>query len=142
MKKTVLAVVWLLQNRIGPILPFKPMRGFRDPHRVSGHLRIELGGDRYTRRAGDRGRPQPPRDTADVHEIRHHVVARPARQRPVKVAGAVEILADLDRGLQFGRKLDIAVEIVVHDRLFDPGQTEVVDGVAAQQGFAEIEALG
>ena len=31
MKQPVLDIVRLQQNRIGPILPLKPVRGFRDP---------------------------------------------------------------------------------------------------------------
>ena len=45
-------------------------------------------------------------------------------KRLVEVAGTVEILADLDRRLELGGKLRVAVEIVVDDRLLDPGQPE------------------
>ena len=47
------------------------------------------------------------------------------------LARAVEVLPDLQRGLQFGCEPHIAVEIVVDDRLLDPGQPVVVDHVAA-----------
>src|SRR6185295_167581 len=39
------------------------------------------------------------------------------------------------------RKPGVAVEVVVDDRLLDPGKTEVVDGMSALQSFGEIEPL-
>src|SRR5580704_5811447 len=38
--------IGLLQDRIRPILPLKPMRRFGDPHDVGGHLGIKMGGNR------------------------------------------------------------------------------------------------
>ena len=72
--------------------------------------------------AGDRRGPQPAGDAADAHEVRHHEVAGLDLQRRVQLARAVEVLADLDRRLQLGGEPRIAVEIVVDDRLLDPGQ--------------------
>src|ERR1700751_2193523 len=37
----VLELVWSLENRIRPILPFEPMRSLGDAHHVSSDLRIE-----------------------------------------------------------------------------------------------------
>ena len=62
-------------------------------------------------------------------------------QRLVQLARAVEVLADLDRRLQLGGELGIAVEIVVDDRLLDPGEAKIVDRVAALQGLGEVQAL-
>ena len=42
---------------------------------------------------------QPAGYAADAHEIRHDEIARLALQRPVQLAGAIEVLADLDRRL-------------------------------------------
>ena len=49
--------------------------------------------------------------------------------------------ADLDRRFQLCGELGIAVEIVVDDRLFDPVEAKIVDGVAALQRFAQMQTL-
>jgi len=54
----------------------------------------------------------------------------------MQVAGSVEILANLNWRLQFGRKPCDAVKVVVNDRLLDPLETLVIDRVAAVQCFA------
>jgi hypothetical protein len=43
-KRSVTDFIGLLEDRIGPVLPFHPMRGFRDAHHVSGHLRVASHG--------------------------------------------------------------------------------------------------
>ena len=123
--------VRLLQDWIGPILPFEPVRRLGNPHNVRGHLWIEMRGHGDARRTRNGGSPLPPGDAANAHEIRHDKVARPALKSLVHLARTVEVLADLQRRLQFGREPGIAVEIVVDDRLLDPGQPVVVDHVAA-----------
>jgi hypothetical protein len=85
--------------------------------------------------------PQPARHAADTHEIRHDQIARLLLQRGVEVAGTVEVLADLKRCFELRGKLGEAVEVVVYDRLLDPGEAVIVDGVAALQGLAHVEAL-
>jgi hypothetical protein len=45
MQRTILDFLGLLQNWICPILPLEPVSGFGDPHNVSSHLGIEMGGD-------------------------------------------------------------------------------------------------
>ena len=42
MQETAVDFIRSLQNRIGPILPFEPMRRFSDAHDVRRHLRIEM----------------------------------------------------------------------------------------------------
>ena len=59
----------------------------------------------------------------------------------MQIAGPVEILANLNWRLQFGRKQREAVKIVVNDRLLDPLETQIIDRVAAVQCFGEIEAV-
>jgi hypothetical protein len=54
-KQSITDFIGLLKDRIGPILPFQPMRGLRDPHHVSGHLRIKMCRHRYARRSRDSG---------------------------------------------------------------------------------------
>ncbi len=39
-QQTILYFIRVLQNRIGPILPFQPMRGLGDAHYVGGDFRI------------------------------------------------------------------------------------------------------
>ena len=56
-------------------------------------------------------------------------------------ARPVEILADLDRRLELGGEAGIALEIVVDDRLLDPGEAEIVDRVAPFQCLAEVKSL-
>jgi hypothetical protein len=42
MKRPVLDIVRFQQNRIGPILPLKPVGGLRDPHDMRGDLGIKM----------------------------------------------------------------------------------------------------
>jgi hypothetical protein len=44
-----------------------------------------------------------------------------ALQRLVQVAGSIEVLADLDGSFEISGKPGIAIEVVVDDRLFNPG---------------------
>ena len=100
-----------------------------------------MGRHRNAGGARDRRGAQPAGDAADAHEVGHHEIAGFSLQRRMQIARAVEILADLDRRLQFRRKLRIAVEIVVDDRLLDPGETQIVDHVTALERVGEIKTL-
>jgi len=71
----------LSQDRVGPVRPLQPVRVLGDPQQVGGHLGIQVRRDRQAGRGGDRNRPQPARDAADAHQIGHHVVAGPLRDR-------------------------------------------------------------
>src|ERR1700758_134349 len=104
-------------------------------------LRIEMR--RYGKACGtgDRQRPQKSRYAADAHEVGHDEVAGLLLQRDVNIARTIEILADLDRRLQFGGKPGAAIQIVVEDRFLDPDKAMIIDHVAAPQGVAEIEGL-
>jgi hypothetical protein len=62
----------LLQNRIGPVLSFEPMRRLRDAHDLGGDFRVKVSRDRNTCRFGHRRRSEPPSDATDAHEIQHH----------------------------------------------------------------------
>jgi hypothetical protein len=50
-KQSVTNFIWLVEDRIGPILPFQSMRGLGDAHHVSGHFRVKMCGHRYARRS-------------------------------------------------------------------------------------------
>ena len=67
--------------------------------------------------ARDGSGAQPAGDTADAHDVRHHEVAGFLLERDMNVAWPIEILADLNRGLQLGGELRVSVEVVVDDRL-------------------------
>src|SRR5262245_6320349 len=138
---TRLDVVGLLQQGISPILPFQPMRRLSNAHDVRRNFGIKVRRHGYPGGTANGGGAEPAGDAADAHEIRHYQIARLALQRLVQVPGSIEVFADLNGCFKFGRKPGIAVEVVVDDRLLDPGKTEVVDGVAALQSFGEIEAL-
>jgi hypothetical protein len=78
------------------------VRGLGDSHDLSGDLGIEMRGHRNARRSSNGRCFQPARDAADPHEVRHHEVTGLFLEREVEVAGAVKILANLDRCLQLG----------------------------------------
>jgi hypothetical protein len=94
--------------------------------------------DRHAGRSRDGGGPQPSRDAADAHEIRHHEIARSPLQGIMQLAATIEVLTHLDRRLEIGREPGVAVEVVIDDRFLDPRQTQIVDHMAALQGVAEI----
>ena len=75
-QQAVLDGVGLLQDWVGPVLPFEPVCGLGDPHHVRGDFRIEMGRHRDAGSASDRRRTQPAGDAADAHEVRHHQIAR------------------------------------------------------------------
>ena len=102
---------------------------------------IEMRRHRDTGRAGDGRRAHPSGDAADAHEIRHDIVAGLRAQRPVQIARPVEILADLQGRFEFPGELGAAVEIVVDDRFFQPGEAQIVEHVAPAQGLRHVEAL-
>ena len=66
-------------------------------HQVRGDFRVQVSGHRHAGGPGDRRGAQPPGHAADSHQVRHEVVPRGGEQRLVKRAGAVEVLAELDR---------------------------------------------
>jgi hypothetical protein len=49
-KQSLTDFIGFLEDRIGPVLPFQPVRSLRDPHHVSGYLRVKMSGHRYARR--------------------------------------------------------------------------------------------
>jgi hypothetical protein len=49
-KQSVTNIIRFLQDRIGPVLPFQPMRGLGDAHHVRGHLGVKVSGHRYAGR--------------------------------------------------------------------------------------------
>jgi hypothetical protein len=53
-KQSVTNIVRFLHDRIGPVLPFQPMRGLGDAHHVRGHLRVKVSGHRYAGRTRNR----------------------------------------------------------------------------------------
>jgi hypothetical protein len=91
--------------------------------------------------AGNGGGPEPAGDATDPHKVRHDEIACLSLQCLVHVAGAVEVLADLQRRFQLAGQLGIAVEVVVDDRLLDPGEATIVDQVATLQRLGKAEAL-
>src|SRR5262245_50182266 len=102
---------WLGEYRVGPILPFEPVSSLRDAHDMRGDLRVQVRGHRNARRACDRGRAQPPRHAADSHEVRHDVVTRTSEHSLIEESGPIEILAELNRSLQFTRELSVSGNI-------------------------------
>jgi hypothetical protein len=108
---------------------------------VRAELGKQVGRHRHPGRAGDRGRAQPSGDAADPHQVRHDQVARLLLQDLVQLAWAVDVLPDLDRRPDLGGELRQAVDVVVDQRFLDPGQAEVVEGVAPAQRFPEVQAL-
>ena len=100
------------------------MRG----HRQAGHV-------------GDRGGLQPSGHPADPHQVRHDQVAGPRPDGLVHGARAVEVLAEHDRGGQVGGEPGVAVQVVIAQRLLDPGQPLRVERPAALQRLAEAEPL-
>jgi len=141
MQLAILDRIGLLQNRIRPILPLKPVRRFGDPHHVSGHFGIEMGGDRNTRSTGDGSRSLPACDAANPHEIRHDIIAGFHLQGGVERAWSVEILTELDRRLQIGGQPRVTLEVVLDDGLLDPGEAEIIDRVASFQRLAKVKSL-
>src|SRR5262245_59508746 len=59
----------------------------------------------------------------------------------MEIAWAIEVLADLDRRVQLGSELRMAVEVGVDDRLFNPVQAELIDPMAPAQRFSQIQTL-
>jgi hypothetical protein len=112
-----------------------------DPHHVGGHLGIKMGGNRSACRCGDSGRSLPACHAADPHEVRHDVIASFHLQGGVERARSVEILADLDRGLQIRGQSGIAFEVVIDGGLLDPGEAEIVDRVTSFQRLTEVKSL-
>src|SRR4029077_621569 len=106
------------------------MRRLSDAHHVSGHLGAAVSRDGYSGRAGDGRRSHPTGHAADAHEVRHYEIAGLFLKRLVHLRRTIEILSDLQRSFQLSCKLRIAIEIVVNDWLFDPGEAMVVDYMA------------
>src|SRR6266542_6672307 len=55
MQHAVLDFVGPLENRVSPVLPFKPMGALGDARHVGSDLGIEVGGNRHTGRASNSG---------------------------------------------------------------------------------------
>src|SRR5689334_9231643 len=81
------------EQRISPVLPFEPMRGFGNAHHVRCDLRVQMRRHRNACRAGKRRCAHPSRYAADAHEVRHDEIARAHFDRALHVAYAVEVLA-------------------------------------------------
>jgi hypothetical protein len=126
---------------IGPVLPFEPVRSLGHAHQMRRDLRIEVGRHLDTRCAGDRGRTKPSADPSDPHQIRHDIIAGPGPDGLEERPRTIEVLAELDGGLELARELRVAREIIVSNRLFEPVETLIVEGVSAVQRVAEAHAL-
>ena len=104
---TVLEPEGFGQYRICPILPLQPVRGIGDAHEMRGNFRVKMRGHRDARGACDRRRTQPPADAANPHEVGHHVIARSSKYCLVQQAWAMEVLPELNRGLQLACQLSV-----------------------------------
>ena len=140
-EKAVFDLVRLLQHRIGPILPFEPVGCLCYAHDVSSDLWIEMGGHWYARCSGDGGCSKPPGDSTDAHEVGHNEVASFLLKSDMEVARSVKVFTDLDGGPQFGGKLGETLDVVVDNRLLDPGKPEIVDDVASLKRFTQMKTL-
>src|ERR1041384_1350929 len=67
--------VWLRQDRIGPVLPFEPMRRFGYPHEMRGKLRIKMRRHLDPCGTSDSRAAEPACHATDSHQVGHHVVA-------------------------------------------------------------------
>ena len=93
------------------------------------------------RAAASLAAPDPTRDAADPGEIGHHEVTGARLQCGLHRLDAVEVLADLQRHLARRRNSGIAGQIVVADRLLEPGGSLRRECRSAQHGVLDRQRL-
>jgi hypothetical protein len=131
----------LLQDGIGPVHVFEPMPGRRGGQKMGAHLRHEVR--RHLDPPGRRGAGgvHPARHPADAGEIRHDEIAGPGLEGVHQGFGPVEVLADLQRHVERGRDGRVAAQVVVPDRLLQPGDALVLKRPPADERFRHREGL-
>ncbi len=108
---------------------------------MGADFRIKMGRHGNAGSPGNGRRPTPPGDAADAHKIGHHEIARLLLQRFVEFTRTIEIFTDLHWRFQLSGQLGITVQIVIDNRLLDPGEALIVNHVTALKGFGEVEPL-
>src|SRR5215470_6191327 len=106
---------------------------------MRGNLGIEMARHRDAGRARDGGRPHPAGYATNTHEVRHNEITCLLAQRLVHLPRTIEILTDLNWRFQLGSQLGVAIEVVIDDRLLDPGEAMTVDHMTARKCLGQIE---
>src|SRR5262245_58192102 len=108
---------------------------------MRGDFGVEIRGHWNAGGACDRRCAQPPADAANPHEVGHHVVARSSKYCLAQQARAVEVLPELNWGLQLASKKSVARNVVVADRFLKPVEPLIVERVASHERITQRQAL-
>src|SRR5262245_38179166 len=129
------------EDGMSPILPFQPVCCFCHAHEMGRDLRIKVRGHRNAGSTSYRRCTQPARHAPDAHQVGHDEVPGPRDDRLIQYARAVVVLPELNGRPQLASELDVTRKVVVDNRLLEPEEALIIEGVAALQGVTQPQPL-